>query len=297
MRYSLATHHCSAGWQYMKPMALGSQSWSPCESTGRSSTGSGTRHCANGLWSTVWQRVLVRAVLRKMNFSWSRTCFGSAWAASEHGSIKTLQRRQRLLKRLIFATQRGIVVRECHGFTNPYGLRSQVVTGMGTGWQFLTLQKPVPMTWVWQVSRALPSWVIKSRPAATTMQLHHQPHHQTAGTTTKDKTAGRKWWEWDGGNEMVEGRPTRGQYKVRPKKGLLFYLLTIQNQQNHNTQWEGYAPPCVIPARYAQGGHCKTQGVEKLHLWIVVISKSFQWFFQPFVGINANKITQMGWTF
>jgi len=41
--------------------------------------------------------------------------------------------------------------------------------------------------------------------------------------------------------------------------------------------------------------HCKIQGVGKLHLWIVVISNSFQWFFQPFVGINANKTTQMGW--
>jgi hypothetical protein len=41
---------------------------------------------------------------------------------------------------------RYIVCREWHGFTNPYGLRSRVVTGTGTGWQFPTLQKPVPVT-------------------------------------------------------------------------------------------------------------------------------------------------------
>ena len=44
------------------------------------------------------------------------------------------------------ALLRRIVHRECHGFTNPYGLRSRVVTGTGTGWQFPTLQKPVPVT-------------------------------------------------------------------------------------------------------------------------------------------------------
>jgi len=35
--------------------------------------------------------------------------------------------------------------RECHGFTNPCGLRSWVVTGTGTGWQIVTPAKPVPV--------------------------------------------------------------------------------------------------------------------------------------------------------
>jgi len=35
--------------------------------------------------------------------------------------------------------------RECHGFTNPCGLRSRVVTGTGTGWQIVTPAKPVPV--------------------------------------------------------------------------------------------------------------------------------------------------------
>ena len=39
------------------------------------------------------------------------------------------------------------VSRECHGFTNPYGLRSWV----GTGWHFRTPVKPIPasqVSWV-----------------------------------------------------------------------------------------------------------------------------------------------------
>jgi len=48
---------------------------------------------------------------------------------------------------------------------------------------------------------------------------------------------------------------------------------------------------------YQQVHHCKTQGVGSEYLWIVVIFNSFQWFFQPFVGINANKTIQMGWKF
>jgi len=37
--------------------------------------------------------------------------------------------------------------RECHGFTNLYGLRSQV----GTGWHFCTPVKPIPASWVSRV--------------------------------------------------------------------------------------------------------------------------------------------------
>jgi len=36
--------------------------------------------------------------------------------------------------------------RECHGFTNPYGLRSWVGTGTGTGWHFRTPVKPIPVS-------------------------------------------------------------------------------------------------------------------------------------------------------
>jgi hypothetical protein len=41
-----------------------------------------------------------------------------------------------------------VIFRECHGFTNPYRLRSWV----GTGWHFHTPVKPAPVTWV--------SWVL-----------------------------------------------------------------------------------------------------------------------------------------
>ena len=36
------------------------------------------------------------------------------------------------------------VPRECHRFANPYGLRSRVVTGTGTGWQFEPPENPYP---------------------------------------------------------------------------------------------------------------------------------------------------------
>ena len=36
------------------------------------------------------------------------------------------------------------LTRECHGFANPYGLRSRVVTGTGTGWQFEPPENPYP---------------------------------------------------------------------------------------------------------------------------------------------------------
>jgi len=39
------------------------------------------------------------------------------------------------------------VDRECHGFTNPYGLRSRV----GTGWHFRTPVKPIPASRVSRV--------------------------------------------------------------------------------------------------------------------------------------------------
>ena len=35
-------------------------------------------------------------------------------------------------------------IRECHGFTNPYGLRSRVVTGTGTGSKFGPSKNPYP---------------------------------------------------------------------------------------------------------------------------------------------------------
>ena len=38
--------------------------------------------------------------------------------------------------------------RECHGFTNPRGLQSRVVTGAGVGWQIMTPQKPAPVAQV-----------------------------------------------------------------------------------------------------------------------------------------------------
>ena len=41
-----------------------------------------------------------------------------------------------------------ITNRECHGFTNPHGLQSRVVTGAGAGWQIVTPQKPAPVAQV-----------------------------------------------------------------------------------------------------------------------------------------------------
>ena len=44
-----------------------------------------------------------------------------------------------------YINNRCAIRRECHGFTNPCGLRSRVVTGTGTGWQIVTPAKPVPV--------------------------------------------------------------------------------------------------------------------------------------------------------
>jgi len=43
------------------------------------------------------------------------------------------------------------VCRECHRFTNPYRLRSQVGMGTGTGWHFCTPVKPIPVSRVSRV--------------------------------------------------------------------------------------------------------------------------------------------------
>jgi len=45
-------------------------------------------------------------------------------------------------------TLRLWVDRECHGFVNPCGLVPRVPAGAGTGWEFVTLAQPVPVTWV-----------------------------------------------------------------------------------------------------------------------------------------------------
>ena len=42
----------------------------------------------------------------------------------------------------------GVLVRECHRFINPCGLRPQVCAGMGTGWNVVTLAQPIPITQV-----------------------------------------------------------------------------------------------------------------------------------------------------
>jgi hypothetical protein len=77
--------------------------------------------------------------------------------------------------------QRNIVEtrRECHGFTNLYGLRSQVGTGMGAGWHFRTPVKPAPVTWV---SRVLLGYknINKQPISTTTIHRNHPPllrHH------------------------------------------------------------------------------------------------------------------------
>ena len=43
------------------------------------------------------------------------------------------------------------MIRECHRFVNPCGLRPRVHTGTGTGWDGVTLTQPAPVTWVWRV--------------------------------------------------------------------------------------------------------------------------------------------------
>jgi len=96
--------------------------------------------------------------------------------------------------------------RECHGFTNPYGLRSRVGTGTGTGWHFRTPVKPAPVTWV---SRVLLGYEnINKQPLSfsttTTIHLNHPPplrhhcHQQSRSTTahandtSHDATATRR---------------------------------------------------------------------------------------------------------
>ena len=58
--------------------------------------------------------------------------------------------------------------------------------------------------------------------------------------------AGTRWWEQDSEGQGQQEGCTRCAPKI-------VYLLTIRNWQKHKTRWEGYAPPCVVPARHTRG--------------------------------------------
>jgi len=79
-------------------------------------------------------------------------------------------------------------------------------------------------------------------------QLHHQPHRETAGMTTKDETAGRKRWEGDGGGQgnkrAVQGAPQKGFI-------ILFTDYTKPTEPRHTTRgvWPSSCRSCLIRAR------------------------------------------------
>jgi len=148
--------------------------------------------------------------------------------------------------------------RKCHR------LRSQVAMGMGMGWQFPTLQQPVPVTWVWWISWVLLICVIKPWPAAATLLS------PTLSPTTpldnsddnEDKTADTmRWQEW--ANERV--------YKMHLKN---FFIILFSDYMEHRTTTHdggvcpslschhchfntvrGYAPPChsLLQVQHGEG--------------------------------------------
>ena len=66
--------------------------------------------------------------------------------------------------------------RECHGFTNPYGLRSQV----GMGWHFRTPVKPIPTS---QVSRVGHGCDVSSAEQLSTTTTNSSPLPLTTTTS------------------------------------------------------------------------------------------------------------------
>jgi hypothetical protein len=51
----------------------------------------------------------------------------------------------RILHQIMAGQSKEFTTRECHGFSNPRGSLSRVVTGTGAGWKFATLEKPTPV--------------------------------------------------------------------------------------------------------------------------------------------------------
>jgi len=45
-----------------------------------------------------------------------------------------------------------MVVRDCHGYAKPAGKCNGLAWGMGTGWVYSTLAKPVPAATGWRVN-------------------------------------------------------------------------------------------------------------------------------------------------
>ena len=47
----------------------------------------------------------------------------------------------------------GVVVgRDCHGYAKPMGKCNGLAWGMGTGWVYSTLAKPIPAAMGWRVN-------------------------------------------------------------------------------------------------------------------------------------------------
>jgi len=131
-----------------------------------------------------------------------------------------------------------VASRECHGFTNPCGLVPRVPAGAGVGWEFVTLAQPVPVTWVWRVARDLPVSVIESHAVVfnTNAMAHHNMQARQVEWEQHGARGGRKHNERAG----IQGAPPN----------FSFCILTIWNQQNHDTRKGGYAPPRHLPWHY-----------------------------------------------
>jgi len=186
--------------------------------------------------------------------------------------------------------------RECHGFTNPYGLRSRVGTGMGTGWHFRTPVKPAPVTWV---SRVLLGYEnINKQPLSfsttTTIHLNHPPplrhhcHQQSRSTTahandtSHDATATRQ--------APAGLTPHRGDDVARQRYPpdvpwsltVATHAVDAIRSSNHDNDngWEvgeervrpeGQQPPCQLtkpqPAPVAYTNHCHITQLHTLFRW------------------------------
>ena len=87
--------------------------------------------------------------------------------------------------------------RECHGFVNPCGLGAWVHTGMGTGWDGVTLTQPTPVTRVWRVlhMNATFSMGIRCCPANIGRQRRRQtlPLYSTCGVDPQKKMHRKKY--------------------------------------------------------------------------------------------------------
>ena len=119
--------------------------------------------------------------------------------------------------------------RECHGFTNPYRLRSRIVTGTGTGWWFITPAKPIPMTqvwWVWQMWH----WLWPPDDVFNSVQYHHHlqlPHRHLTLLMQKicQETTSNQRHNAENTNTTWNGGEGQGQRVRRTRYAFLFLLF------------------------------------------------------------------------